>query len=55
MNQLLSIDLWQYEVTLRASVLERLLKMLSKNTYWVVYHIQGIGEKNNKKCLSEVG
>lgn len=55
MNELLSIVLWQYEVTLRASVLERLFKMLSKKTYRVVYHIQGIDEKNNKKCLSEVG
>lgn len=44
--------LWQYEVILRASVLERLLKMLSKNTYRMVNHILGIDKKNNKKCLS---
>lgn len=39
--------LWQNEVILRASVLERLLKMLSKNTHRVVYHIQCIDKNNN--------
>lgn len=55
MNELPSIVLWQYELTLRARGLERLLKILSKNTYWVVYHIQGIDEKNNKKMFKRSG